>query len=68
VHALNPAAGTKNDRVKEESAPRRHLICPIMVHALLRIASGTSGILIGLYLASLNSHGSHPERRPGGHP
>jgi len=59
AHALNPAAGTKNDRVKEESAPVRHLIGPIMAHALLRIASGTSGILIGLYLASLNSHGSH---------
>jgi MFS family permease len=31
----------------------------ISAHALLRIASGTSGILIGLYLASLNNHGAH---------
>jgi MFS family permease len=31
----------------------------ILAHALLRIASGTSGILIGLYLASLNNHGAH---------
>lgn len=59
ARVLNPAAGTKNDRVKEGSAAQRHLTGPIMGHALLRIASGTSGILIGLYLASLNSHGSH---------
>lgn len=31
----------------------------ISAHGLLRIASGTSGILIGLYLASLNNHGAH---------
>lgn len=31
----------------------------ITAHALLRIASGTGGILIGLYLASLKLHGAH---------
>ena len=31
----------------------------IFAHALLRIASGTSGLLIGLYLASLNNLGAH---------
>lgn len=31
----------------------------ISAHALLRIASGTSGILIGIYLASLNNNGAH---------
>ncbi len=45
--------------MNEGSAPQLYLTGPILAHALLRIASGTSGILIGLYLASLNSHGSH---------
>lgn len=31
----------------------------ISAHALLRIASGTSGILIGLYLANLSNQGAH---------
>ena len=31
----------------------------IAAHGLLRIASGTSGILIGLYLASLSNDGTH---------
>jgi len=31
----------------------------ITAHALLRTAGGTSGILIGLYLASLSNHGLH---------
>ena len=39
--------------------PHANLAWVILAHALLRIASGTSGILIGLYLASLNNHGAH---------
>jgi MFS family permease len=39
--------------------PHANLAWVISAHALLRIASGTSGILIGLYLASLNNHGAH---------
>jgi len=39
--------------------PHANLSWVISAHALLRIASGTSGILIGLYLANLNNHGAH---------
>ena len=39
--------------------PHANLSWVISAHALLRIASGTSGILIGLYLASLNNQGAH---------
>lgn len=42
-----------------ESRPRANLAWVISAHALLRIASGTSGILIGLYLASLSNRGAH---------
>lgn len=59
LRALNPAPVTTTDPPIERSVMQRHLTGPILAHALLRIASGTSGILIGLYLASLNSHGSH---------
>ncbi|MGC8484196.1 MAG: MFS transporter [Candidatus Baltobacteraceae bacterium] len=37
----------------------RHIAWVIIAHALLRIAGGTSGILIGLYLAGLNNRGVH---------
>ncbi|HVA26904.1 MAG TPA: MFS transporter [Candidatus Baltobacteraceae bacterium] len=37
----------------------RHITWVIVAHALLRIAGGTSGILIGLYLAGLSNHGAH---------
>lgn len=43
----------------DELRPRTNISWVISAHALLRIASGTSGILIGLYLASLNNHGAH---------
>lgn len=39
--------------------PNANLAWVISAHGLLRITSGTSGILIGLYLASLNNHGAH---------
>jgi hypothetical protein len=39
----------------DELQPEANLAGVISAHALLRIASGTSGILIGLYLASLCS-------------
>src|SRR5260370_20264262 len=42
-----------------ELQPHANLSWVISAHALLRIASGTSAILIGLYLASLNNHGAH---------
>ncbi len=43
----------------DTSRPNAKLAWVISAHGLLRIASGTSGILIGLYLASLNNHGAH---------
>lgn len=43
----------------DSSRPKAKLAWVISAHGLLRIASGTSGILIGLYLASLNNHGAH---------
>ncbi len=43
----------------DNSRPNANLAWVISAHGLLRIASGTSGILIGLYLASLNNHGAH---------
>jgi MFS family permease len=43
----------------DNSRPNAKLAWVISAHGLLRIASGTSGILIGLYLASLNNHGAH---------
>ena len=43
----------------DRSRPNANLAWVISAHGLLRIASGTSGILIGLYLASLNNHGAH---------
>lgn len=45
--------------VVEGGEMHHHLTGAILAHALLRIASGTSGILIGLYLASLNTRGAH---------
>ena len=39
--------------------PVPNIFSVIAAHALLRIASGTSGILIGLYLASLSNRGIH---------
>jgi MFS family permease len=43
----------------EASRPHANLSWVIAAHGLLRIASGTSGILVGLYLASLKNHGAH---------
>ena len=43
----------------DRARPNANLAWVISAHGLLRIASGTSGILIGLYLASLNNHGAH---------
>ncbi len=43
----------------DELQPHASISWAISAHALVRIASGTSGILIGLYLASLNNHGAH---------
>ncbi len=50
---------SRPDDTGEELQPHVNLSWVISAHALLRIASGTSGILIGLYLASLNNHGAH---------
>jgi MFS family permease len=47
------------DSTDDDRLPHANLSWVISAHALLRIASGTSGILIGLYLASLNNHGAH---------
>jgi MFS family permease len=43
----------------DDGRPQANLALVIWAHALLRIASGTSGVLIGLYLASLDNHGAH---------
>ena len=38
---------------------RHALAITILAHALLRIASSASGVLIGIYLANLSGHGFH---------
>ncbi len=55
--ALTPR--TVRSSLVDELRPTANLAWVISAHGLLRIASGTSGILIGLYLASLNNHGAH---------
>src|SRR5258708_35859570 len=50
---------SRSDDTGEELQPHANLSWVISAHALLRIASGTSGILIGLYLASLSNRGAH---------
>ncbi len=50
-----PGGGGADDRTHAHT----NLAWVISAHAILRIASGTSGILIGIYLASLNNHGAH---------
>src|SRR5271168_974077 len=47
------------DHTGEELQPHANLSWVISAHALLRISSGTSGILVGIYLASLKNHGAH---------
>jgi MFS family permease len=51
--------GTAGWPSADELRPDANLAWVISAHGLLRIASGTSGILIGLYLASLNNRGAH---------
>jgi DHA1 family multidrug resistance protein-like MFS transporter len=55
----NPASTTVAALPTGELRHNAHLAWVISAHALLRIASGTSGILIGLYHASLNNQGAH---------
>jgi len=50
-----PSGGGADDRTHAHA----NRAWVISAHGILRIASGTSGILIGLYLASLNNHGAH---------
>jgi MFS family permease len=50
---------SRPDHDGEELRPHANLFQIIGAHALLRIASGTSGILVGLYMASLKNHGAH---------
>ena len=50
---------SNGNRAHHQTNTRANLAWVISAHAILRIASGTSGILIGLYLASLNNHGAH---------
>lgn len=38
---------------------RNRLALTILAHALLRIASSASGVLVGIYLANLSGHGFH---------
>ena len=56
---IDLALGTVGSSPVDELRRNANLAWVISAHALLRIASGTSGILIGLYLASLNNHGAH---------
>lgn len=46
LRALNSAPVTTTDPPIERSAPQPYLTVPLLAHALLRIASGTSGTLI----------------------
>jgi MFS family permease len=50
---------SRPDHTGEQLRPHGNLSQIIGAHALLRIASGTSGILVGLYLARLKNHGAH---------
>jgi MFS family permease len=50
---------SRPDDTGEALKPHANLSWVIAAHALLRIASGASAILVGLYLASLNNHGVH---------
>ncbi|HEY5214238.1 MAG TPA: MFS transporter [Acidobacteriaceae bacterium] len=60
MHPKNDLASRAVGRPSTDpSLPNANLAWVISAHGLLRIASGTSGILIGLYLASLNNHGAH---------
>jgi len=52
-------SSSSGDGADDRTHPHANLACVISAHAILRIASGTSGILIGFYLASLNKHGAH---------
>lgn len=54
-----PGRPSNGNRADDRTNPHANLAWVISAHAILRIASGTSGILIGLYLASLNNHGAH---------
>jgi MFS family permease len=63
---LEPDAGprivatpSRADDRGEDVQAHAHLSWVLAAHALLRTASGTSGILVGLYLGSLNNHGAH---------
>ncbi len=50
---------SRPDDTGEALQPHANLSWVIAAHALLRIASGASGILVGLYLANLKNHGAH---------
>jgi MFS family permease len=52
-----PAADATDEPVRRIQPAAANLAWVIGAHGLLRIASGTSGILIGLYLASLSNRG-----------
>ena len=58
-HKTDLTSGTVGSSSVDDERRVSNLAWVISAHALLRIASGTSGILIGLYLASLNNHGAH---------
>jgi MFS family permease len=50
---------SRTDDTGEALQPHANLSWVIAAHALLRIASGASGILVGLYLANLKNQGAH---------
>ena len=58
-HPRMSGPSSSGNGADDRTAPHANLAWVISAHAILRIASGTSGILIGLYLASLNNHGAH---------
>ena len=59
THPRISGFSSSGDGADDRTHPHANLAWVISAHAILRIASGTSGILIGLYLASLNNHGAH---------
>jgi MFS family permease len=58
-HPRMSGSSSSGDGADDRTHPHTNLAWVISAHAILRIASGTSGIMIGLYLASLNNHGAH---------
>ncbi len=55
--ALSPANRNRASRTRDDDVTPRRLLAVIAANAILRIAGGASGVLVGLYAADLANHG-----------